>query len=156
MLMAFNGTNASRVLRDKSTVESLMSISPIVNKCCEIDVGAVVEEPHHTDGRESAASLNSACASRVKELQLEIEMEEAAERLHMATMRKIRAKLELERFMNESGSQQSWSSNKSPLASNIGDVISVPTGDEGVLPWMSDDLEHEIYALFSEFETGKN
>ena len=59
--MAINGTNASRDLRDK--VESLMSISPIVNKGGQMSEAAVVEEPRYSDGRESTASLNSESAS---------------------------------------------------------------------------------------------
>ncbi len=130
--MAFNGTDESRDLRDNSSVYSLCSISPIVNKSGQMSEAAVVEEPHYSDGRESTASLNSESASRIKAVQLEIEMEEAAEKFHMATMRKIMAKMELERFTSESGSQQSWSSNKSLLASNTDDVISAPTSDKGV------------------------
>ena len=156
MLMAFNGTNASRDFRENNAVVSLMSISPIVNKCGQKSEAAVVEEPHYTDGRESTASLSSASGSRIKALQLRIEMEEAAERLHMATIRKISAKMELERFTSESGSQQSWSSNNSLLASNTNEVISVPTSAKGVSSWMSDDLELELSALFSEFETRRS
>ena len=108
---------------------------------------------HCAGGYGPVARQDSDSDSRTTELQLVIEMEEAAERLHAASVRKLRAKLELERSRSASGSQRSYAST-SWLERNTAKGGGDPTHDSDVCSWMSDDLEREVAALFDEFERG--
>ena len=82
--MALVGLNSKGESSFDMTLEdSISSLSPI-RHVRGTAMAAIVADHHHDDGRESHASMDSGSASRLEQLRVELEMEEAAEELAVA------------------------------------------------------------------------